>query len=393
MLQGAAAAVALALLLPKAAAAADPKPAAKPSLSPSDTLAYVGSVGKGQQGSIYVFRLQTEDLEVPQNVLLEPFGMAATTPNPGFLTSDSKRRVVFVANDLHQFQGKASGAVSAFAVDAATGKLKLLNQRPSMGAAPCHMTLDKQRRNLLVTNCIAGSVAVFPVATDGQLGAPTEVVQHPGTKPHTHGIVLSPDNRFAFACDMGLDRIMAYRFDSRKGKLTPAGVPLVKLKAGSGPRHMVFRPDGRFAYVVGSKDSTVTVFSYDPGKGSLQQIQTLSTVPPWFDGENKTAEIAVHPTDNYLYVSNRGHDSVVLFTIDPDEGTLTYVEDQSAGGKTPRHFSLDATGEHLTVGTQDSGKMLVYRIDAGTGRLAPSGVTTPVPSPACIELLPLQEKP
>jgi 6-phosphogluconolactonase len=377
----------LMLLAVASTAAADPAPPPKAGVSPKDTLAYVGTFTKGQAKGIYAFRLDTEDLEVPQNVVLTPLGLAAETPNPAYLEVDPRRRVVFAANDIHEFQGKPSGSVSAFAVGAGTGKLTLLNQQPTGGPAPCHMILDKQSRNLLVTNCIGGSVAVFPVGADGKLGAATQLVQHPGTKPHTHGITLSPDNRFAYACDMGLDRLMAYQFDAQKGKLTPAAVATIAVKAGTGPRHMVFGRDGRFAYVVGSKNSTITVFAFDAKTGGLKEVQTVKTVPQWFDGTNTAAELAVHPSANYLYVSNRGHNSVVMFTIDPDKGTLTFLEDQDTGGKTPRHFSLDAGAKHLAVGNQESDTVLVCRIDADSGRLKPSGVSTPVPGPTVVRFL------
>ena len=214
------------------------------------------------------------------------------------------------------------------------------------------MILDQQRRNLLVTNCIGGSVAVLPVAADGKLGAATQLVQHPGTKPHTHGITLSPDNRFAYACDMGLDRLMAYQFDAAKGKLTPAAVAHHRRQGGHRPpAHGVRARRASFAYVVGSKNSTITVFAFDGKTGGLKEVQTVKTVPQWFDGSNTAAELAVHPSANYLYVCNRGHNSVVMFTIDPGKGTLTYLEDQDTGGKTPRHFALDAGAKHL-VGRQ-----------------------------------------
>lgn len=365
-------------------AAAEPPPA---KLSPDDTLVYVGTLGKQSQG-IFVFRLQTSNLEVSQNITLVPLGLAADTPNPGFIELDVKRRLVFAANDLHEFEGKSSGAVSAFSVDAASGKLKLINQRPSMGSAPCFLTLDKDGRNLLVANCLAGSVAVLPVAADGKLGAATSIVQHPGKAPHTHGVALAPDNRFAFACDMGLDRVMAYRFDGAKGKLTPASPAMIPLKAGSAPRHIVFRPDGKFAYVVASKMSSVIAYGYDAKAGTLKELQTVSTLPPAFDGANTAAELEVHPSGKWLYASNRGHNSVVLFTIDPDKGTLTFVEEQGTGGKTPRHFGIQPSAKHLAIGNQDSGTVLVCRIDAGNGRLKPSGVFAQVQSPACVKFLP-----
>jgi 6-phosphogluconolactonase len=356
-------------------------------ISPQDTLVYVGTLGK-EAKAIYVFRLQTTGLEVSQNITLVPLGIAAETPKPGFIELDARRRLVFAANDLHEFEGKPSGAVSAFSVDAATGKLKLLSQRASMGSAPCFLTLDRDGRNLLVANCLAGSVAVLPVAADGKLGAATSVVQHPGKSPHTHGVAVAPDNRFAFACDMGLDRVMAYRFDAGKGKLEPASPAVIPVKAGAGPRHMVFRPDGKFAYVLGSKSSTVFAYAYDAKAGTLRELEAVSTLPPAWEGTSSAAELAVHPSGKWLYVSNRGHDSVVLFTIDPEKGTLSFVEEQMTGGKTPRHFGIEPSAKHLAIGNQDSDSVLVCRVDAGNGRLKPSGVFAQVPSPAVVKFLP-----
>jgi 6-phosphogluconolactonase len=381
--------VAASLLVASLAHAAEPE--AKAPLSAKDTLAYVGTFTKGQAKGIYAFRLQTSNLEVSQNITLVPLGLAAETPNPAFLEIDIKRRLVFAANDLHDFEGKPSGAVSAFSVDGATGKLVLLNQRPSMGSAPCFLVLDKDGKNLLVTNCIGGSVAVLPVAADGKLGAATDVVQHPGKDPHTHGVTLSPDNRFAFACDMGQDRLMAYRFDAAKGKLTPATPAVIAVKAGSGPRHLAFRPDGRFAYLVGSKSSTVIAYAFDAKTGALKELQTVSSLPPSFEGQNSAAEVAVHPSGKFLYVSNRGHNSVVLFTIDADKGTLGFVEEQGTGGKTPRHFGIEPGAKHMAIANQESDTVLASRIDAGNGRLKPSGVFASVPAPACVKFLPPPE--
>jgi 6-phosphogluconolactonase len=379
---------------PATAAAAEPaaEAPAKATVTPADTLAYVGTFTKGQSKGIYVFRLQTQNLEVSQNITLVPLGLAAATPNPAFIEIDSRRRLVFAANDLHEFEGKPSGAVSAFAVDAATGRLALINQRPSMGSAPCFLTLDREGRNLLVANCLGGSVAVLPVAPDGKLGAATSVMQHQGKDPHTHGVALSADNRFAYACDMGLDRLMGYRFDAAKGTLTPLTPPAIPVKAGTGPRHMVFRPDGRFAYVIGSKSSTVIAYAHDAKTGGLREVQTISSLPESWEGTSTAAEVAVHPSGKWLYASNRGHNSVVLFTIDPEKGTLTFVEEQGTGGKTPRHFGIEPNAKHLAIANQDSDSVLVCRVDAGNGRLKPSGVFATVPSPACVKFLPPREK-
>jgi 6-phosphogluconolactonase len=359
------------------------------------TLVYVGtytgakgaSPGKGQ--GIYVFRLQTDNLEVSQNITLVPLGLAAETPNPSYLELDPKRRLVFAVNEISELAGQPTGAVSAFSVEAATGKLTLVNQRPSQGIAPCHLVLDKEGRNLVVANCGSGSVVVFPVGAGGRLGEPSAVIPQTAGPGHTQGVGLDPSNRFAFACDLGLDRVLSYRFDTAQGKLS-AGKP-AGLKAGAGPRHLAFRPDGRFAYVVNERTSTLTTFSFDGKTGALAEVQTISTLPDYFDGPNSAAEVGIHPGGKYLYVSNRGHNSVVLFGIDADKGTLTYVEEQGTGGVKPRHFGIEPSGKHLAIANQDSDTVLVCRVDAGNGRLKPSGVFASVPSPACVKFLPPAE--
>jgi 6-phosphogluconolactonase len=303
---------------------------------------------------------------------------------------------LFAVNENSEFEGKPTGSVSAFSVDGATGMLKLINQRSSMGAGPCHIVMDKSGRNVLVANYDSGNVAVLPVAADGTLGEASDFVQHAGKSvnpqrqegPHAHCVTLDNANRFAFVCDLGLDKVMCYRFDADKGKLTPNEPASVSLKPGAGPRHMVFRPDSKFAYVINELDSTITTFAYDADKGALSELETVSTLPPYWDGKNTTAEIAVNPSGKYLYASNRGHNSVILFSIDKDKGTLTFVEEQGTGGKTPRHFGIEPSAKHLAIGNQDSDTVLVCRIDAENGRLKPSGVFADCPSPVCVKFLP-----
>lgn len=365
----------------------------------TDTLVYVGTYTGPKSQGIYLFRLQTTNLEVSQNITLVPLGLAVETPNPSFLELDLKRRLLFAVNELGEFEGKPTGAVSAFSIHPETGKLTLLNQRPAMGTGPCHLVLDKGHRNVLVANYGSGSVAVLPVGTDGRLGAATDVVQHVGSSvnperqkgPHAHCVTLDPANRFVFVCDLGLDKVLIYRFDAQNGKLTPNDPPFARLKPGAGPRHMVFRPDGRFAYVINELNSTITVFAYESTAGALNELQTVSTLPEYFDGANTCAEVDVHPSGKWLYASNRGHNSVVLFTIDPNKGTLTFVEEQGTGGSKPRHFGIEPSARHLAIGNQDSDTVLVCRIDAGNGRLKPSGVFASAPSPACVKFLPPPE--
>jgi len=363
------------------------------------TLVYVGTYTGSKSKGIYLFRLQTENLDVSQNITLVPLGLAVETSSPSFIELDLKRRLLFAVNELNEFEGKPTGAVSAFSIDPAKGTLTLLNQRPSMGTGPCHLVLDKDGRHLLVANYGSGSVSVLPVGANGQLGAATDVVQHAGKSihperqkgPHAHCVTLDRANRFAFVCDLGLDKVLVYRFDSQQGKLTPHDPPSAQLKPGAGPRHMVFRPDDRFAYVVNELNSTITAFRYDADAGILHDVQTVSTLPEYFDGPNFPAEIGMHPSGKWVYASNRGHNSVVLFNVDLERGTLTYVEEQGTGGFKPRHFGIEPSAKHLAIGNQDSDTVLVARIDAGNGRLKPSGVFANAPSPACVKFLPPAE--
>ncbi len=372
---------------------------AEPAYAPAkDTLVYVGTYTSGKTASkgIYAFRLQTQNDEVSQNILLVPLGLAAESTDPSFLALDEKRRLVFAVNEIDRFGGQPTGSVSAFAIDPTTGQLKPLNQKPSMGAGPCHLVLDREGRHVLVANYSGGTVAVLPVAADGKLGDATSVIKHSGKSvnpqrqeaPHPHCVTLDPAGKFAFVCDLGIDKVMAYKYDAEAGTLAPAAQPFAPLAPGAGPRHMVFRPDAKFAYVLNELNSTVTAFAYDAVSGKLSEVGTVSSLPPYFDGKNSGAEIQMHPSGKWLFASNRGQNSVVLFAIDRDKGTLDFVEDQGTGGKTPRHFGLQPNAKHLAIGNQDSNTVLVCRIDPDNGRLKPSGVFAEVPSPVCAVFLP-----
>jgi 6-phosphogluconolactonase len=364
-----------------------------------DTLCYVGTFTRtGTSKGIYLFRLENAagNPASASQTRLVPLGLAAETINPAFLAVDAKRRLIFSANGTESFEGKKTGVVSAWSVDPRSGKLTLINQQPALGMNPCHLVLDKAGRNLIVANYASGSVTVVPVAADGRLGEPTSSVQHEGSSihpqrqqgPHAHCVTLDPENKFAFICDLGLDKILAYRFDAASGKITPADPAFTATKPGAGPRHMAFRPDGKFAYLINEMNSTVTVFAYDAATGALQEIQTTSALPPDHQGRNSSSEIDVHPSGRWLYVSNRGHDSVVLFDIDPTHGTLTYKAAQSSAGKTPRHFGFTPDAKHLVVGNQETGTLLTCRIDEQSGRLTPLEGLPEVPQPACIVFLP-----
>ncbi len=354
--------------------------------SGKDTLVYVSAHTGPKSKGIYLFRLQTSNLEVAQNITLVPLGLAVETPNPVYFELDLKRRLLFALNDVPDFEGKPGGAVSAFSIDPA-GKLTLLNQRSSKGMKPCHLALDKDARNLLVSNCDGGNIVVLPIASDGKLGEATDTVQFSG-KPLPRGVVFDPSGQFAYVCDVGADKIFIYRFDAQKGKLTPANPAFIAVKADSGPRHLAFRPDGKFAYGINELNSTVNAFSFDPATGALKEIQSVASVPEYFDGTNKTVEVAVHPTGKWLYVSNNGQNGVVLYDIDPAKGTLTYVEEQGTGGTNPIHFGIQPSAQHLAIANHDTDQVLASRIDAGNGRLKPSGIFATVSSPTCVRFLP-----
>jgi 6-phosphogluconolactonase len=362
----------------------------------NETLAYVGTYTNGKSQGIYLFRLETQNSEASQKDRLVPLGLAAEIASPAFLEIDAKRRLLFAVNEMGQFNGQPTGGVSAFAVDPSTGKLKLLNQQSSMGIGPCHLVLDRTGRHVFVANYGSGSVAVLPVAADGRLREASDFVQHEGKSvnperqegPHAHCVTLDPANRFLFVCDLGLDKVMIYKFDADSGKLSPNDPAFAAVAPGAGPRHMVFRPDGRFAYVVNELNSTITAFAYDADAGAMNELQTVSTLPEGYEGSNTCAEIGIHPSGKFVYASNRGHDSVALFAVDRDKGTLKYIDEQTSGGKTPRHFGIHPAGTHLAIANQNSDTLLLCRIDEANGRLKPAEVFAEAPTPSCIQFLP-----
>ena len=289
--------------------------------------------------------------------------------------------------------GKKDGAINAFAIDPDTGKLTLLNQEPSRGQGPCHVTVDHTGKFALATNYNSGSVTVLPIGEDGKLGESTAFDQHEGSGPvkgrqegpHAHSVNMDPSNRFAIVCDLGLDKVFVYRLNP-DGTLTPNDPPTVSVAPGSGPRHFTFHPNGKFAYVINEMGGTVTAFQWDGKKGILSEIQTISTLP---DGvsqpNNTTAEVQVHPSGKFLYGSNRGHDSIAMFSIDPESGRLTSLGHVSSGGKTPRNFAIDPTGAWLLAAHQNTNNICVFRIDPVSGKLEATGDSVEVGHPVCLK--------
>lgn len=344
-----------------------------------------GSTSKG----IYAYRYDATTQEVTS------LGLAAETTNPSWVALHPNGRFLYAVNEVQNYNGPNSGGVSAFAIDRATGKLTFLNEVASRGADPCYITVDQSGKYVLVANYTGGSIAAFPISDDGKLGSASAFIQHTGhglnpkrqEAAHAHSIDLSPDERFAFVDDLGLDQLLVYKFDKSKGSLKPNNPPFAKLDAGAGPRHFALHPSGQFAYVVSELASTVTAFSLQLRSGMLHRLQTTSTLPDDFKGENDDAEVEVHPSGKFLYASNRGHDSITVFAIDPAKGTLTPVEHASTQGKTPRNFAIDPTGTLLFAENQQSNNIVIFHIDQNTGKLTPTGKTLEVGQPVCVKFL------
>lgn len=366
---------------------------------------YVGTYTGPESKGIYAYSYDAASGK------LTPLGVAAETANPSFLAIDSTRKFLYAVNEGHDYKGENSGAVTAFSIaDRKTGKLSELNEVSSHGADPCYISFDRTGKYALVANYTGGTVAAFPLAADGKIGEASSVVKDAGDlgpvkdrqeAPHAHFIQASAHNRFAYVSDLGLDQVLIYKFDAARGTLTPGGPPVVAgdshrpsestakeffsatLAPGTGPRHIAFSGDGKFMYVIGELDSTVTVFA-NAANETYQSIQKISALPAGFSGHNTAAEIEIHPSGNFLYASNRGDDSMAVFSINRANGKLTFVQRISSGGNAPRHFAIDPTGTRLLVANQDTGNIIEYSIDPLTGRLKPVGEVGKTASAVCL---------
>jgi len=358
--------------------------------TPLEILVYVGTyTGQDSKSKgIYVSRI-----DLATGALTAP-ALVAETPSPSFLAVHPRGTFLYAVNEVATFNGQPGGGVSGFAIDRTTGSLTALNQQSSRGGGAVHLVVDQAGRNVLVANYGGGSVAVLPIAADGMLRAASAFVQHtapdpaaqPPVTPRAHAINLDPANRFAYVPDLGLDQVRVYRFTSETGSLEAGEPPFAALEPGAGPRHLAFHPSGRFAYVINEKQLTLTAFGHDDDRGSLTQIQTVSTLPPGQGIETgySTAEVLVHPSGKFLYGSNRGHNSIAVFAIDERSGRLTFVEATPTRGSTPRGFGIDPTGAYLLAANQRSDSVVVFRIDRTSGRLTATGHTIEIGSPVCV---------
>lgn len=373
-----------------AAAIAHSIPAAaqdRPKRKSNELFLYVGTYTRGKSEGIYVYRMNPDSGELRHAATVK--GVS----NPSFLAIDPKRRFLYAANESGEFAGRQGGGVTAYAIDRKTGDLRKLNERHSPGV-PCHVSVHPSGKFVLAANYGGGNVVIYPVSAGGALGEASDVAQHAGKGvdpkrqdgPHAHCVMLDAAGRFAFAPDLGIDKVMVYRVDVKNGKLVPNG--FAATKAGAGPRHFDFHPSGEFAYVINELDSTLTAFAYDKAKGALTELQTVSTLPPDFIGTNSCADIHVHPSGKFVYGSNRGHDSVVAFAIDQSAGKLNLIAHESTRGKWPRNFAIDPAGAFLLVANQNTENVVAFRIDQQTGKLTATGQTSEIPSPVCLKFIP-----
>jgi 6-phosphogluconolactonase len=320
--------------------------------------------------------------------------LAAKVTSPSFLAISPDRTRLFCVGEIDNFNGKKAGGVSSFSLDAKTGDLKLINQQSSVGAGPCHIVCDKTGKNVLVANYAGGSAAVLPVDKDGKLGEASCFIQHKGSSvdkdrqegPHAHSVNLDAANKFAVVADLGLDKVLVYKFDSAAGKIAANDPAAVDLAPGDGPRHFAFHPNGKFAYVNNEMTSSLTAMTYSAAKGKFTKLNTLSTLPAPHKG-NSTAETVVHPNGKFVYTSNRGHNSIAIFAIDQSTGEIKALGHQGEGVKIPRNFNIDPTGKWMVVANQDGDSIIVYAIDDKTGKLTPTGQKAEVGSPVCVKFV------
>ncbi|HMD70957.1 MAG TPA: lactonase family protein [Bryobacteraceae bacterium] len=347
----------------------------------ADLTVYFGThtAGPGKGFSAARFNTETGALSKPE-FLLE-------TPAPAYFVIAPGGRRLYSCN--------STGFVSAYAIDPATARLSLINQKPSGGGDPSYISLDTTGHYVFVANYDGGNIAAWALGPDGSLGERTAFVQHTGSSVNpqrqkhafAHSIRVDPTNRFVLVADLGLDKLFVYKFNVADGSLTPNDPPFARSAPGAGARHVVFHPNGRWVYLITEMGSTIMLFDWDTRRGALSEVQTVSTLPQDFHGENMCSEIVVHPNGRFVYASNRGRDSIAVFSVDAGTGRLTSIQDMPSGGKTPRNFDLDPTAHWLLVTNHGSDNAMVFRIDQQTGRLTPVGQPVEVPYPFCPRFL------
>lgn len=356
--------------------------------APKKWRVYVGTYTRGESKGIYQYEMDAD------SGVLSPLGLAAETANPSFLALHPKGNLLYSVGELAEFQGEKVGSLNAYAIDRSSGKLTALNQVGSAGSGPCHLKVSDNGKFVLCANYNSGSAAAFALAGDGKIGKRTGFFQHVApfgpnagrqAGPHAHSVNLDPANRFALVADLGKDRVMIYKFNSKNGAMATHGEFAVA--PGAGPRHFAFHPNGKWAYVINEMLCTLTAMNWDGKAGKLTEINTEPTMPIPVARGLSTAETVVHPNGRFVYGSNRGHDSIAIFSIDAASGKVARIGNESTQGKTPRNFNIDPSGRFLVAANQDSDSLMVFRIDGSTGKLTPVGKPVPAPVPVCVKFL------
>ena len=356
----------------------------------TDCIVYIGTYTSGESEGIYAFHLDSD-----KGTLTRIAGVTKSE-EPSFVAVHPSGKYLYAVNETSDFMGQPGGGITAYAIDRLTGTLTKLNSQLSHGDHPCHLMIDRSGRCVALANYTGGSIAAYKIGKDGSLSEATCVIQHAGSSidprqqsAHAHSIDVDLNNRFVAVSDLGMDQVLTYRLNARKGILTPAVDPFVKAVPGAGPRHFTFHPNGAFAFGINELDLTTTAYAYDGRVGKLQSLQVISTLPP---GETKqagqsTAEMYVHPSGKFLYGSNRGHHTIVVYQIDQQTGKLTYVENEGTQGETPRSFGIDPSGRFLLALNQSTNTIALFRINQDTGALEYTGTTVPCPAPVATAFL------
>ena len=356
----------------------------------SNCIVYIGTYTSGESEGIYAFRLDSD-----KGTLTRITGVTKSE-EPSFVAVHPSGKYLYAVNETSEFMGEPGGGITAYAIDRLTGTLTKLNSQLSHGDHPCHLMIDRSGRCVALANYTGGSIAAYKIGKDGSLSEATCVIQHSGSSidprqqsAHAHSIDVDLNNRFVAVSDLGMDQVLTYRLNARKGRLTPAEPPFIKAVPGAGPRHFTFHPNGAFAFGINELDMTATAYAYDGRVGKLQSLQVISTLPPdqTKQAGQSTAEMYVHPSGKFLYGSNRGHHTIVVYQIDQQTGKLTYVENVATQGETPRSFGIDPSGRFLLALNQSTNTIALFRINQDTGALEYTGTTVPCPAPVATAFL------
>lgn len=345
-----------------------------------------GQILDGKGKGIYLIELDRESGS------LVNLGLAIETPNPSYLIVDANKKYLYAVNELKEYQGEASGSITSFEIVPEQNNLIPINTKSTVGTDPCHIALNEKNTHIFVSNFMSGSLCVFPIAADGSLNEKSDFVQHVGssinkerqTSPHAHSLTFDLGYSRAIVPDLGIDKLMVYDFDEKKGRLIPGEIPWYGVSPGDGPRTCEFGKSGEYCYLINEIANTISVLSYDKSNGKLEEIQVVPSLVDSFEGDNTCADLQLSPDGRFLYGSNRGHNSIIVYSIDSKNGLLDYVDTTLSGGETPRNFIVEPTGNFILVCNQDTDNIVLFSIDQATGRLLKKSDLY-IPTPVCVK--------